>query len=83
MFPEYYPAIKDFFAADNKIYVKTYKTRNGKEEFVILDLKGTFLKQFFLPESKSHLYTISKDVFYYLKEEEDLEEWELNKVVIE
>lgn len=83
MFPEYYPEIKDFLVADNKIYVKTYNTHDVKEDFLIFDLKGTFLKKTFLPKVKMDLYSISKNIFYYLKENEEQERWELKEVEIE
>jgi hypothetical protein len=84
MFPEYFPAMQSFSVSDNKLYVKTYKRKNGngnwKEEYVILDLKGNIVKKVFLPYAKTNLMTFKNGVFYYLerKEYEDSEEWELH-----
>lgn len=89
MFPEYFPAMQSFSVSDNKLYVKTYKRKNGngnwKEEYVILDLKGNIVKKVFLPYAKTNLMSFKNGVFYYLerKEYEDSEEWELHYEKIE
>jgi hypothetical protein len=48
-FPEYLPAIRRFTAADKKLYVLTYETKNGKSKFIILDLSGQLLKEVYVP----------------------------------
>lgn len=48
-----FPAIQTFTAADDKIYVVTYKKRDGNSEVLVLDLKGKLLKTVFLPLFKS------------------------------
>lgn len=88
MFPEYFPAMQSFSVSDNKLYVRTYKRKEGdgnwKEEYVILDLKGNIVKKGFLPYGKTNLMSFKNGVFYYLerKEYEDNEEWELHMVQI-
>ena len=57
---------------------KTYGTKNKKEEYIILDLKGNFLKKVFLPETPSILAAIYNNKFYSLKDNEEKEEWELH-----
>ena len=77
-FPEYFPAIQFFIVSSDKIYVKTYGTKNKKEEYIILNLKGNFLKKVFLPETPSILAAIYNNKFYFLKDNEEKEEWELH-----
>ncbi len=48
-FPRYFPAMRFMIIADDKIYVMTYKKKNDKTQFMILDLKGKLLKKVFLP----------------------------------
>ncbi len=74
-FNDYYPAFRDFKISNGKIYAISYLQKNGKNETFVLDLKGKSLKKVFLP--KTDIYTISKGRFYYLKENEESEEWEL------
>ena len=47
-FPSHLPAIQSFVAADNKIYVLTYETRDNQSKFIILDLKGKKLQEVWL-----------------------------------
>ena len=48
-----FPAIRTFTVADDKIYVVTYKVREGDSEVLVLDLKGKLLKTVFLPLFKT------------------------------
>jgi hypothetical protein len=52
-FPSHLPAIQSFIAADSKIYVLTYETREDQSKFIILDLKGKKLKEVWLPIHQS------------------------------
>ncbi|NIM11438.1 MAG: hypothetical protein GTO45_36855 [Candidatus Aminicenantes bacterium] len=52
-FPSHLPAIQNFVAADNKIYVLTYETRENQSKFIILDLKGKKLNEVWLPLRQS------------------------------
>jgi hypothetical protein len=69
-----------------RIYVQTYKQRNGLSEFFIFDFKGSLLKKTYLPmvsRSKvkmNHevMFTFYNNKYYYLKENPDTEEWELH-----
>jgi hypothetical protein len=81
-FPEYFTA-RMFKIADNKIFIPTYKKQNGKNEFIILDLKGNVKKKIYLPfKDRSFLlaypYAIRSNRLYQLFENEDTEEWELH-----
>lgn len=77
-FPEYFPAIKSFIVSDDKIYVKTYGPNNKKDEYTISDFKGNFLKKVFLPGTPFTRSTIYNNKFYFLKDNDAEEEWELH-----
>ncbi len=82
-FPDYFPLIRMFHVTDNKIYVMTYKEKDGKNEFVILDMKGKLLNRMFIPISPFEettviiFYTIKNGKLYLLKDNEETEEWEV------
>ena len=88
VWPDVFPAIRNITVSENKIYLRTHNEQEGKEEWFILDLKGNLLKKEFLPAVESaplmaHLlgvkyFTIHNNIFYYIKENEDREEWELH-----
>ncbi|MCK4764523.1 MAG: hypothetical protein KAW12_20150 [Candidatus Aminicenantes bacterium] len=82
MFPEYFPAVDDFIVTDDKIYVKTYKSQNKKDEYIILGLNGDIEKRVFLPWVGNRLYSIKNGRFYYLRENEEAELWELHSMDI-
>ena len=77
----YFPDIREFMVADDKIYVQTYRTDKGKTEFILMDLEGNSSRSVFLPlyEEGSlvdkHVYTVSKGDYYYLKFNGDKEIW--------
>jgi hypothetical protein len=83
-FKTHYPAVKNFFIDNDKLYVITYKQENNKNECVILDLKGKELKRVFLsippeePLIALDLYGIQDNIFYSLVENEHKELWELH-----
>ncbi len=83
IFPDYFPAIRNYYIADKKIYVITYKQENDKTECFIFDMKGTFLKQVFLPyvyinPIDEYPAAIKNGTLYQLIENEETEEWELH-----
>lgn len=87
-FPEYFPGIRMFHVADNKIYVLTYKKKGDKSEFVIFDIDGGFLKKAMLPfvEKDARVwcpYTIKNETLYQLIEDEKKEDWQLHVTEIE
>ena len=85
-YDRFFPDIREFQVADNKIYVQTYKTDQGKTEFIVMDLNGDSSQPVFLPlyEEGSlvdkHVYTFHKGDYYYLKYDDDKEMWELHRV---
>jgi len=52
-FPDYFPAIRDIFKADNLIYVRTYKEKDNNHEFFIFTADGKLHRQVFLPIAAS------------------------------
>ena len=74
--------IRSFLVSDDKIYVLTFKNTEGKSEFYVLDLKGTFLEKKMIPFAESEFlcaypYAITNGMLYQLNENPDTEEWEL------
>jgi len=82
IFPEFYPAVQDFFIDDDKIYIKTYKTSQEGTEFIIMDLKGNLKGNAFLPDIKNLYCDISDNKFYYISDNEIEETWELYAIDI-
>ena len=85
IFPEFFPVIGGIKVANKKIYVRTYKNVKGKEEYIVMDLKGKILKRIYLPIVDNapimvylmgvKYYLIYNDKFYYIRENENNEEW--------
>lgn len=90
VYPDRFPYIKDITVTGNKIYVSTYETKDNKEKYIIMDLKGNIVSTCYIPIPKessflaktlgrdNRFYGITNNKFYYLKENEDDEEWELH-----
>jgi hypothetical protein len=80
--PEYYPDIRTCRVADGKIYVLTYKKKEGFSECLIFNMKGEQLNRIFI-----HLrdtspittppFTINNGHLYQLVENVDKEQWQL------
>ncbi len=82
-FPDYFPAIRDFLIADEKIYVQTYHHENGQDKYRILDLEGRDLGCALLPEVRKpgytenmmgtgvRFYAFANGRFFYLVDEAD------------
>lgn len=82
-FPKYFPAIRMFHVANQKVYVLTYLKKNEESEFLIFYIKGKFLKKIVVPlaekdERLYYPYTIGNGKIYQLIENEDEEVWELH-----
>lgn len=81
-FPEYFTA-RIFKIADKQIFIPTYKKQNGKNEFIILDLKGNVKKRVYLPFKDRKLllaypYSIKGNKLYQLFDNDETGEWELH-----
>lgn len=87
-FPDHFPAIKGLEASGKKLYVRTNNLKDGKEEYIIMDLKGNILRTIYIPAkfepsilaliAGGKLSCIENGNLYYLIENEDEEEWELH-----
>lgn len=86
-FPDTFPAVQDIGISNDKIFVQTFKQVNGKEEYVIMDLKGKIIKKGYAPTFErtpllarilgAKLHTIANGKLYYLRDNIDEEKWEL------
>lgn len=86
-FAAYYPAIRELFAADGKLYALTWKSTAGETECYIFDFTGKLLDTVFLPVRSRDVVdflplTIHGGKLYQLVEDESREEWELHVTVI-
>lgn len=87
VWPEALPAIRDFTVTDTKIYVRTSRNRDGKENWMILDLKGETLFHADMSRLDNapllatlngvNYYTIHDHKLYFLKDNAKTDEWEL------
>jgi len=94
-FPDYFPAIRDIFKADNLIYVRTYKEKKNYHEFFIFTASGKLHRQVFLPIAASQAklaypymrdsapFDIKSGKLYQLITGDDKEECELDVYPIE
>ncbi len=83
VFDKYFPIMKHYDINDGKIYVLTYKEVDNKNEFIVLDTKGKFIKKILFPMKsvsfvEPYPYTINKGKIYQLVENDDKEIWELH-----
>jgi hypothetical protein len=80
-FPVYFPGLNNFCTDSMKIYVVTFKRIKDKNEMIIFDIKGKFLKKIMVPLQKKDIYfypyTIHRGKLYQLVEREDDEKWEV------
>jgi len=80
-FPEYFPAYYRFAVNDKKIYILTYNKKDNRREVIISDYYGKILGHTYVAWIENYVHTnfsIEDDKFYYIKENEDTEEWELH-----
>ncbi|NIM18366.1 MAG: hypothetical protein GTO45_40820 [Candidatus Aminicenantes bacterium] len=75
--PEFFPAFEKITVSDDRIYVKTYKSRDGKREFIILDLNGKEIKRVYLEDAD--MWAIRDSTYYFISFSEDKDEWSLNR----
>ncbi len=87
-FSDEFPAVRFFYADNNKIYVQTYREKDGNPEFIIYDINGKYIKSVYIPFLYENVLvpfpaTIKNNTFYQLIENEDDEQWELHGTKIE
>ncbi|MCP5051958.1 MAG: hypothetical protein GY940_32620, partial [bacterium] len=88
VYPDHYAPIKGIEVTGGKLYVRTFKLKGDKEEYLVMDLKGKMLKKAYISRNLesgilaqvagSKLYSIYNGKLYYIVENEDEEEWELH-----
>ncbi|MGE5340350.1 MAG: hypothetical protein ACM3SY_02605 [Candidatus Omnitrophota bacterium] len=84
-FQEYYPPFFKFEVNNNKIYFFTYNRKGDLQEIVITDLKGKILKKSYVPRTRNKFgsdFTVDNDKYYYIVDNDEIEEWELHVVDI-
>ncbi len=86
-FPAYYPAVKEIIAADNRVYVLTWKTIDEKTECFIFDFTGKLLANTLLPIENNDTpgfnpLAVKNGNLYHLEKNENKKTWELHIAVI-
>ncbi len=82
---------KNSWIINNRIYIHTYREKQNKSEFLILNFSGKIEKKLLLPGSTklnlrinpASIFTFYNGKYYYLLENLDQEEWELHVVKIQ
>jgi len=87
-FPDHFPPIQNLDISDNKLLILTYRENQNKQEYIIMDLMGNVEKKVFIPRRIDtplmarlmgvKLYAIQNQQLFYVKENEEDEEWELH-----
>jgi len=89
-YPAAFPPIRDIKISNDKIYVSTFERQENKEKCIIMDLNGNIIGTSYLPVTgqssfsamsmgkDNRFYGIAGSKFYYLKENEEEEVWELH-----
>lgn len=77
---KYLPDIDRFWVTENRIYIKTFDLKGDMDKYIVLDLKGKILAEKWLPNTRAVYLksTFFNDRFYYLKENDNGEGWELH-----
>ncbi|MCP4156500.1 MAG: 6-bladed beta-propeller [bacterium] len=84
VYADFFPELNGLSVDDGKIYLYTYKERQGKREFFIFDMKGKLLKQTCAPLQGNldalNLFSlrIKNGVLYQLVDNAEEEVWELH-----
>jgi hypothetical protein len=87
VWPDSLPAIRDLAVADGRIYIRTSRSREGQENWLVLDERGETLSDVYLPPIEDapllatlngvHYYDVRQNKIYFLKANEITDEWEL------
>lgn len=83
-FPDYLPMMRNFIIKNQKLYIRTYRTRGNSSEFIVLDFDGKLIKQTYLPDyekspiqlNSSNNFTFFNERYYHLAEGES--GWEIH-----
>jgi len=82
-FPEAFPAVAFMFAADDQLYVMTWRREHDRNEFFVFEKNGTLVRRSTLPLKYRNAilpfpFAIHAGKFYQIIENEGTEEWELH-----
>jgi len=82
VYPEYFPEIRDFKVADDRIYILPYEWNETGLKFFIYSTSGNFLSEQFIPlklqySMQPYPFAMKNNKVYQLIENEDTEVWEL------
>lgn len=83
-YKKHFPQVYGYFPDGNRLFVLTYKMRGDERECIVMDLKGKEIRRIWLPIPEVYgfdfgaQFTAADSVFYYLKENEETENWELH-----
>ena len=85
-FPSIFPNIRNFHVMDDKIFIITYKEKQGKNAMYIYSMAGKLLQTVYVPLVEVDMilpqlynyYTIKDGKLYKLVEDLDKEKWELH-----
>ena len=85
-FPKFFPPVKNILLDGDLIYLHTFKKKDGLVQCLVLDFDGNLVKELYLPSGNRDIiqvipkaiFDIHRNVYYYLWENEDTEEWELH-----
>ncbi len=82
VFPEFFPEIKFYTLNGDQIYVETHLTKGDNSLFRIYDLETKKVSEIYLPVASDRSfkrYDIRNGKYYYLKENEEDDNWELHE----
>lgn len=87
-FQDHFPAIQNLDISDGKLLVQTYREKQEKEEYIIMDLSGKIEKRVFIPRKVKvllmpqimgvKLYAIHNQKLFYVRENDEEETWEFH-----
>jgi hypothetical protein len=87
-FQNFFPAIQNLDISDGKLLIQTYREKQGKEEYIVMDLSGKIERKVFVPRKVKvllmprimgvKLYAIHDKKLFFVRENEEDETWELH-----
>lgn len=87
-FPDYFPAVRDFFIDQNLVYIQTFQVENKQAKWLVFDLEGNLKGKACLPVTDFYtdripLHGILDRFYYFLEENLEEEVWEIVHMKIE
>jgi len=88
----YLPPVQSMTVNNGHIYIRTNNKKGDNTEFMILDNNGKEIKRVFLPikvetsfiskvfGTSAKFYKFYNDKYYYVVENEEVEEWEIHSI---